>query len=192
MTDTEECKEEAAYRDNLWKLIENGIPAKVPNYIKNILHLSGYEDVSVLRKIDLVKIQKLEEFTRNKIMELNEIELKKYFHFYNKNHTKFEILQGHKDMLLEIGIFVDKCIKKHGNNSFSLKVPMKKSYLGNISSGINGPSKVIESHILSDSNSQTSQSTKMNLNHLSTMLYEKLKSWTKEKNLKHVSFIIYI
>lgn len=69
----EEDNEDSAYRDNLWKIIETGMPAKVPTYINNILHLSGYEDISVLRNFDVVKIEKLEQFTRNKILDLLDV-----------------------------------------------------------------------------------------------------------------------
>lgn len=183
----EEYNEDSAYRDNLWKIIETGMPAKVPTYIKNILHLSGYEDISVLRNFDVVKIEKLEQFTRNKILDLldvptpNEIELKKYFHFYNKNSTKFEIIEGHKDMLLAIGVFVDNSIKLRGNDYFSLKVT-RKVQLKN--SGL-------QSGRQQNSSGSVNRSVN-NLNQLSDMLYKKLKNWCMEKKLTDVSIIVCI
>lgn len=168
---------DALFRDHFWDVITTGLPAvHIPIYIKNILELSGFDNIAVLRKIDPERIHKLEEFVRNKMRVLIEAPLdtdeekRNYYHLYYKIPTQFEIVEGHKELIMEISQFVDSSLKTHGFNFFTLKQenPVENAIrLENIM-------KAKQQEIL------------LNIDDLCDSLYHKLRNWIEVKRFEQI------
>lgn len=168
---------EALFREHFWDIISNGLPAvNIPIYIKNILALSGYDCIPVLRKFDAERFNKLEDFVRNKMRVLIESPLdtdedkKCYYHLYYKIPSQFEIVEGHKELIMEISRFVDSCIKNNGSNFFN----QQQETPAEIANKLENILKAKQQEIL------------LNVDDLCDSLFNKIRNWIVVKKFDNI------
>lgn len=168
---------DALFREHFWEIIATGLPAvNIPIYIKNILELSGFDNIAVLRKFDPERINKLEDFVRKKMRVLIEAPLdtdeekRNYYHLYYKIPAQFEIVEGHKELIMEISKFVDACLKTHGSNFFTIKQdnPVENAIK------IENMMKAKQQEIL------------LNIDDLCDSLFKKLRNWIDVKKFDQI------
>lgn len=168
---------EALFREHFWDIISNGLPAvHIPIYIKNILALSGFDSIPVLRKFDSERFKKLEDFVRNKMRVLIESpletdeDIKNYYHLYYKIPKQFEIVEGHKELIMEISRFVDSCIKNNGSNFFTKQQETPTE----IAIKLENLLKAKQQEIL------------LNVDELCDSLFNKIRNWIVVKKFDHI------
>lgn len=92
----------------MWHIIETEIGLKVPVYLKNIMHLEGYDTSIAIQRMSADTIKELELFGRTEMLKFIK-EGEKHSDYFDKYHicpSEFRIPTGHKILLSEIQKFV--------------------------------------------------------------------------------------
>lgn len=85
----------------VWNKIESFIDEKLPECIKIILSLCGYNTMSSFRKINLESVTQIERAVNTHFQQQIR-ELKCCHSTYYINQTDFEFLPGHRDLILSL------------------------------------------------------------------------------------------
>lgn len=108
--------------DEMWNVILDGLKLKsgrtiIPNYIKNIMHFNGFDNMDVLAKIDNETIEEMEIFARNEMEDLidPQADLQDFYNIFSNRKDKFKFVLGHKLLLKEIAIFAKEYIDRKAN-----------------------------------------------------------------------------
>lgn len=113
--------------DKFWSLIENELYCKVPQYLKVLLKLQGFDSVIAIKKLDDADIQYSDSFVRKQGYDsmCQCLEFKDYYHHYLHNRenrhvfeNEFEVLRGHKKLLKAIAEFVMQQVDSNGIDVF--------------------------------------------------------------------------
>lgn len=88
--------------DEFFAAIDNHIKCKIPQYVKNVLVLTGFDNAMVFSKFTSASCQEIEEFMQNvfsdKMLQPNN-EIIHFLGIYAKCQKQFKFLPGHKAML---------------------------------------------------------------------------------------------
>lgn len=107
----------AEFRSNFFTHIESNAPAaELPVYLKYLLTLNGFDNVIAFSMLDEAAIVELEQFGRTELLDLlrqlvptlREDQLPLFFHLYWRNPGDFKIMQGHRQMLLQMAKYCNK------------------------------------------------------------------------------------
>lgn len=89
--------------EELWQVIECTTNCKIPKYIQNLLKSRGFDNIIAIKNIDEDDIQYLESFAKSEEYKVPMgADLKDYLGSYHDEQKSFQILRGHKKMLLGI------------------------------------------------------------------------------------------
>lgn len=111
-----------------WFELEQFVGYKVPMLLKLLLWKSGYDSILSMKQISMQNIGKLEEFIqkkRNQIFgqifaELNHIdEIDRSVDIY-ENQEVFELLPGHRTILLSLPNYIDRMQSNAVKNSMKV------------------------------------------------------------------------
>ncbi|KAF5280410.1 hypothetical protein FQR65_LT03219 [Abscondita terminalis] len=161
---------------------ESSLNIKVPESIKNLLIINGYQDASVIANIDDVIISEIESFARNDLEHIiDQNEYDKYYGVFSKNPKMFKFVSGHRQII--------KMLSKHFRETLK-----KQRFEGqkNKHGSKNGRNHCIPVQI--DSDSQYSATSPQNLNNGSSerlspinltkenaKILDVMKNWAKNK-----------
>lgn len=109
---------------SFWSNLEVRIQAEIPIYIKNVLSAFGYNNAVTLRKFNEEKIKSLEDFVKNDLnlfIDTSACDLKEYYYVFSKDVSKFKIIDGHKELIMEIVNFINNKIKELGSLEIGLQ-----------------------------------------------------------------------
>ena len=105
-----------------WDLLEYKIGFALPVYLKNILSMSGFDNPISFKRITEADIAEIEQFVLSDKMKKRipkDGNLREYFGTFYENPEDFEIVLGHKKMLIEVIAFVQEKLNADGINSFN-------------------------------------------------------------------------
>lgn len=109
--------------NKFWSVIETKMGCIVPNYVRNILRLRGFDDAVSVSKITKDDIEALKHFAKNSMNDMipsNANRLDYYFlAVYEKNPEAFEIAPGHVKLLESIIDFIKEKTVIHGHEYFN-------------------------------------------------------------------------
>lgn len=90
----------------IWEPFETNI-SQIPTYLKNILTLSGFDNIISLQNLDDAAIIEIERFARDQLHLFipEDAKLEDYYNIYNNNPEMFTIVAGHKILLREIRMY---------------------------------------------------------------------------------------
>lgn len=103
-TQTETQEEGQTATIAMWHIIETEIGLKVSVYLKNIMHLEGYDTSIAIQRMSADTIKELELFGRTEMLKFIK-EGEKHSDYFDKYHicpSEFRIPTGHKILLSEI------------------------------------------------------------------------------------------
>lgn len=95
--------------DQFFAAIEKYIKIKIPEYVKNVLKITGFDCAIVFSKFTAASFQDIEIFMQdvfNAAMLQNKEEMNQFLGIYEKCQKLFKFLPGHKAML---GIIAETC-----------------------------------------------------------------------------------
>lgn len=101
--------------DDWWTKTERILRISIPQYLKNLLTLTGYDNVLSLKSFKPEDIDELETFGRTE-MELfcdSNKPQSDYYGIYSKNKDNFKILPGHKRLLFGLVEYCGKLFEKN-------------------------------------------------------------------------------
>lgn len=111
-----------------------------------MLTVNGYENSTLISKIDEVAISEMEKFAQTDLLHIiDKSEHTKYYGIYSQNPEKFKFVIGHKQIIIIVAeYFRGNKVRKEKNNANSVfknlrknKGSVKNSFLGNQKSNLN-------------------------------------------------------
>lgn len=107
---------------------EDYLKIKIPESLKNILVINGYEEGPVIAKIDDTIISEMELFVQTDLKDIiDESEYPKYFGLFAKNPKMFRFVSGHRQILQILSAFFrEKCLN-NSPNSFTSSETLSRS-----------------------------------------------------------------
>lgn len=93
--------------DQFWSAVERHIKCQVPMYIKNLLKSQGFDNALALKKLDEEDVNFLEVFAKSedyrKVLAISDqSNLDDFYGSYCDRPKEFQILRGHRKMLIEM------------------------------------------------------------------------------------------
>ncbi|KAK4881467.1 hypothetical protein RN001_004786 [Aquatica leii] len=92
--------------EDIWRKIEITLGIKIPDYLINLLKIAGYDNELSLSYIADDDIENLEEYARNELINIvnleDEHERRKYYGNYFNNYKNFKIVMGHRKLLVNV------------------------------------------------------------------------------------------
>ena len=98
--------------NNVFEEIRSLINVNVPEQVKHILQITGFESVHLLSKINEKVLIDIEKQLREDLHDvLSTTEMEKVYGVFHKNPGKFRFLTAHKHFLLELPKLLSECEK---------------------------------------------------------------------------------
>lgn len=114
--------------DNLWLRAESGVNIRVPDVIKNMLNINGYENRLLISQIDDCVISSIEEFARNDLPHIiSKDEFKKYYGIFSDKPDKFRFVIGHRQIIKIIAEFFQKELNETNYDGVGKNITKKSS-----------------------------------------------------------------
>ncbi|CAG9820720.1 unnamed protein product [Phaedon cochleariae] len=156
---------------NFFKGAEAALNLIIPEIVKNIMIINGYDNEGIIANIDESRLEEMETFARNELHEILKPEdLPKYYGLHSEKPTLFKFISGHKQTILMLANYSRENFTRR-----RMSTSKNKSKSNNNS----------ESDSCS-SNSQTSEILK-NIKHApklteeNALIWTTLKKWAKER-----------
>lgn len=106
--------------NKFWRFIESALYCKVPEYLKVLLRLQGFDSVVAIKELDDVDIQCMDGFVRKSdsyaYRDIGDIT--DYYVYSDEFLKQFEVLRGHRRLLKAIAAFVTQQVNANGLDSF--------------------------------------------------------------------------
>lgn len=172
-----------------WLVVESGIKTVVPLYVKNILRLFGYYSASTIQNFKRNQIPSLESFVQND-MELfidePNFNKKDYYYVFSNDIKKFYIIDGHKDLIIDVIVdFVKMQSKTNGLQIFMTepRSKPKSSCSANLSKGSTNNLRQNQKPQASTSKKTdvSTLSSTLDINRVTDDLFNRLKSKLKKQ-----------
>ena len=115
-----ESSQETSDNISVWQEIESG-GIKLPEYITKLLIITGYENLQCLSKLsDVALIKELEQYATDNLSasELGLLETEEKY-FYNQRTKDFQILPGHKHLIVGAADIAQKMVQDAEEASFN-------------------------------------------------------------------------
>lgn len=109
------AEENRKMNDEFWQKIESDIGV-IPKYLKNILNLSGFNNLISIRCIEENTLVEIENFVRNELSIIishknpstQNINFYDYFSIYHNSPEYFKLSPGHKILLLNLKNYISE------------------------------------------------------------------------------------
>lgn len=114
---------------SFWELIQKKLGCSIPRYIVNILTLQGYDNALSLLEMNIDDICQLEEYARSdKFLKRipKDATLKDYLGTFHDAQKEFELIPGHRKLLLQVVNFVTNNFKAKGTRFFEIRESPRK------------------------------------------------------------------
>lgn len=98
----------------------------------------GFDNIIAIKNIDESDLEYLETFAKSEHYKKTippDSDFKKFLWIFHEDHTSFEILRGHRKMLLEI---VQRLSKEYENGTFPSLVKNGQTQFPKLKSGLKG------------------------------------------------------
>ncbi|XP_034248169.1 uncharacterized protein LOC117649460 [Thrips palmi] len=106
---------------SMWSELAVETDIQIPLMLQNILALNGYDSKSLLASINDEVFNKIEAFMKASSDLLSEEEVQQYYGIFKSKPDKFQLLEGHKQLLRNISQKIVEQQKKKSCQKFSLQ-----------------------------------------------------------------------
>lgn len=130
----------------VFKKIEKKIKDKIPKYLKEILVLTGFDTITVLKSIDADAIQQIENYVESNKSVFENI-LNEELVYKSTQDKVFRFMPGHRILLLNFPKYLkesDQCKQKQPASQSTSTHNKKILVIENVSSGNNLPNQTQE------------------------------------------------
>lgn len=103
-------------------LLEKKLKVKIPIYVKNVLKISGFDNVLIMSKMKDESILQMEHFMQNEFIDIMIEErqsIDDYYGIYKNARNNFKFLCGHKLLLKTLSKFCKEQLKSTNEESSS-------------------------------------------------------------------------
>lgn len=177
--------------------LEDKMVFKMPIFLKNILRLTGFNNLLSFRTIDEKILDKIEDFVKSKKMDkyimqekqlsstnTDEEHLSAYYGIFWNDQINFEIEFGHRVTLCGIADYINAKIKETDlQTGLDFFKPGKPAEIFKTKDSKKG--KQVPAGASNNADDKTTST--IDLNHLTDILYTRIRNFLTAKNLNLVS-----
>ncbi|CAH0558700.1 unnamed protein product [Brassicogethes aeneus] len=172
---------------NFFESFESKLNIVIPQTVKNILIINGYDNKRLVAELNETKISEIEDFVRNdlrNIVEKHDFE-KYYGLFANKPHL-FKFVVGHRQIILKLIEFAQEQITNESHFELKEKRKAMQKTRGKAVPSTSTCSSAIKlenvgEHSRHDSSGSRTRTESVSLTEENAAIWSTLKSWTKSK-----------